>query len=249
MAAPEVLHVPWPMPPWVRAAVTTRKGGISAPPFDFNNLAAHVGDREGAVKANRESLRQALHLKREPAWLEQVHGSTVVRADTVGEIAPQADASVTSVAGVACTVLVADCVPVLLCDRVGARVGAAHAGWRGMSAGVIEATVQALGVSPASLVAWLGPAIGPEHYEVGDEVREAFVGPFPETAKAFGVSGPGKWRANLFGLALHRLRRAGVVRVLGGGVSTFSDPAHFFSYRRDGRTGRMAAMIWITDAP
>lgn len=249
---PELIFPTWPVPTWVRAVCTTRHGGVSEPPFDQQNLAAHVGDDAGAVRDNRANLVRVLGLAREPAWLAQVHGATVVRAEKVAERAggtpPDADASVTSRAGHACAVLVADCLPVLFCDRSGHRVGAAHAGWRGLAGGVLEATVDAMGVAPASVLAWLGPAIGPERFEVGREVRSAFVDQDLGAAECFrlmpGTDGA-KYLCDLFKLARRRLARIGVTQVHGGGICTASDPASFYSYRRDGRTGRMAALIWM----
>jgi hypothetical protein len=246
----ELLFPSWPAPPVVRAVCTTRRGGCSEPPFAGNNLAAHVGDDPGAVRDNRAALRVALGLAREPLWLAQVHGATVVRADRhlPASAPPEADASVTSVPDLACAVLVADCLPVLFCDRSGHRVAAAHAGWRGLAAGVLEATVDALGVAPASVLAWMGPAIGPERFEVGPEVRAAFVAHDPDAAACFvphGAAADERYLCDLFALARRRLARIGVSQVHGGGLCTASDAERFFSYRRDGRTGRMAALIWV----
>jgi len=250
---PELIFPSWPAPPAVRAVCTTRRGGVGEPPFDTLNLAAHVGDDAGAVRDNRAALQRALRLEREPAWLEQVHGATVARADLVMERTagpPQADASVTSQPQVACAVLVADCLPVLFCDRSGHRVAAAHAGWRGLAAGVLEATVDALGVAPASVLAWFGPAIGPERFEVGPEVRAAFVDRDLGAAECFTPrlgtpAGEDKHLCDLYALARRRLAAVGVTQVHGGGLCTMSDAESFFSYRRDGRTGRMAALIWL----
>lgn len=247
---PELMFPSWPAPRWVRAVCTTRRGGVGEPPFDRQNLAAHVGDDAGAVRDNRAMLKLALKLKHEPCWLDQVHGATVVRAEHVaqraGDPPPQADACVTSKDDLVCAVLVADCLPVLFCDRSGHRVAAAHAGWRGLSQGVLEATVDAMGVAPASVLAWLGPAIGPDKFEVGPEVRAAFVDRDPGAAECF-KPGPaeGKHMADLFALARRRLAAVGVTQVHGGGICTASDPESFFSHRRDGRTGRMAALIWM----
>jgi len=242
---PELHAVTWPAPRWVRAVYTTRRGGVSDEPFAAQNLAAHVGDDLGAVRDNRAALRTALGLAREPAWLAQVHGTTVVHAEAVGVPPPEADASVTSVPGLACAVLVADCLPVLFCDRAGARVAAAHAGWRGLAAGVLEAAVDGLGVAPASVSAWLGPAIGAERFEVGPEVRAAFVDHDPAAAADFRAGAGDRWHADLYALARRRLAALGVGQVHGGGECTASDPERWFSHRRDGRTGRMAALIWI----
>ncbi|WP_166259124.1 peptidoglycan editing factor PgeF [Marinobacter salicampi] len=244
-----VLKPDWPAPASVRALSTTRLGGVSDAPWDSLNLGSHVADDELHVMANRRLL--ASHAGLEPAqihWLEQVHGNHVHRADGASRIeTPCADACMTVTPNQACAILTADCLPVLLCDVSGTRVGAAHAGWRGLSGGVLEALVACL--SPAhELMAWLGPAIGPRHFEVGPEVRETFVASYPDAGQAFTVSGdrPGHYLADLWELARQRLRRAGVTQIYGGGICTVSDPARFFSYRRDGKTGRMATLIWLT---
>lgn len=226
------LHPDWPAPPGVRALMTTRDTDL-------------------------ESLR----LPSEPQWLDQVHGTNVVRLSAPGircaspaceapELPSRADASWTTEPGIVCVAKSADCLPVLFCADDGSAVGAAHAGWRGLAAGVLEATVAAMGVAPARLMAWMGAAIGPASFEVGPEVREAFIVTDPAAAQNFQARHPGgsrdpeKYLANLYGLSRQRLARAGVLRVYGGGLDTFADPQRFFSYRREGRTGRMAAMIW-----
>lgn len=231
----------WPAPSPVRAVTTTRRGGCSRPPFDDFNLADHVGDAADTVAKNRAILRERLALPSEPAWLTQVHGRRVVEAGGPA----RADAAFTCHAGVVCAVLTADCLPVLLCDRAGSCVAAAHAGWRGLAAGVLEATVAALPVATAELLAWLGPAIGPQAFAVGEDVRAAFVGPDPDSAAAFRAAGPGRWYADLYRLAGLRLRALGVGGVYGGGECTFHDRERFYSYRRDGTCGRMASLIWI----
>lgn len=234
----------WPAPAAVRAASTTRLGGASRGPYAGFNLAAHVGDEPGAVAANRGLLMRELELPAEPSWLQQVHGPSVVPARVSG--APmEADASFRMGPGAVCAVLTADCLPVLLCDRDGTRVAAAHAGWRGLAAGVLEAAVDALQVPGARLLAWLGPAIGPENFEVGDEVRARFVAHDPAAATAFRPSPAGRWLADLYTLARQRLAERGVTEVYGGGLCTFSDRRRFYSYRRDGTTGRMATLIWL----
>ena len=231
----------WPAPAGVRAAVTTRAGGVSLPPYDSLNLGTNTDDSPEAVAENRRLLRHALALPAEPAWLWQVHGVTVVRA----ERAPaEADASWTDRPGVVCAVLTADCLPVLFCDRAGEAVAAAHAGWRGLANGVLEATVAAMGCPPAELMAWLGPAIGPDAFEVGDEVRARFLAQDAACGDCFRPSPQGRWLADLYALARRRLRTLGLERVYGGGFCTFHDRERFFSYRRDGRTGRMASLIW-----
>lgn len=235
----------WPAPTRVRALVTTRGGGVSAAPYASLNLGDHVGDDPAAVAENRAVLRGALPA--EPVWLNQVHGSGIVDADCASGI-PAADGSVARNAGTVCAVLTADCLPVLLCDRAGTVVAVAHAGWRGLAGGVVEAAVRAMDVDPVEVLAWLGPAIGPRAFEVGGEVRRIFVAQDPAAELAFvPQAGPpaDKWLADIYLLARQRLARIGVTRVFGGGLCTFSDAERFYSYRRDGVTGRMASAIWL----
>lgn len=231
----------WPAPRNVHALSTTRKGGVSTGPYAALNLGDHVGDDPQAVAANRSSLQQELG-DVVPRWLKQVHG---VRVAGDGESTWQpADAAVTAKRGAACVIMTADCLPVVFCDRAGTRVAAAHAGWRGLAAGVLEATLQSMGTQ--DVLAWMGPAIGPQAYEVGAEVREAFVGHSAEAAKAFlPGKAEGKWWCDLYGLARLRLEAAGVMDIYGGGFCTFTDRERFFSFRRDGETGRMATLIWL----
>lgn len=239
----------WPAPATVKALQTTRNGGGSVAPYASFNLGSHVGDNPLTVSRNRMLL--APLLPSEPVWLNQVHGITVSDAGRSGCL-PEADASVSSHSGAVCVVMTADCLPILLCDVGGTVVGAAHAGWRGLCDGVIEATVQAMRVPAPTLMAWLGPAIGPGKFEVGDEVRAAFVAQQPQAAEAFvpsasGVPGAdGKWLADLYQLARLRLNSLGITRVYGGELCTYSDPARFYSYRRDGATGRMGTFIWLS---
>lgn len=233
----------WPAPADVRAVMTTRGGGVSEAPWASLNLATHVGDDPAAVAENRRLLRVALELPAEPSWLNQVHGREVARLG--GILPPAADAAVAFERGAVCAVLVADCLPVFLANREGDRVGLAHAGWRGLAAGVVEATVVALGCDPAHLVAWLGPAIGPQAFEVGDEVRAVFVTDDRAAAAHFTAGPEGRWFADLPALARRRLMACGVASVHGGGHCTVSDPTRFYSYRRDGVTGRMAALAWL----
>lgn len=230
----------WPAPASVRACVTTRAGGVSLAPFDSLNLGDHVEDAPLAVAANRQVLVDALGCR--PAWLQQVHSADVVEADS--RCVPTADASWTATPGTACAVLTADCLPALFCDRAGTRVAAAHAGWRGLAAGVLEASVASMQCETENILAWLGPAIGPQAFEVGDEVRDVFLRDMPEAELAFVQGRPGKWMADIYLLARLRLVRAGVAAVHGGGFCTFSDRERFYSYRRDGTTGRMASLIW-----
>lgn len=236
----------WPAPARVRALSTTRLGGVSPAPWDSLNLGIHVEDDPARVAANRAILRA--RLPAEPAWLNQVHGTCVVDAATVTGT-PDADAAVTRTPGAVCVVMTADCLPVLLCDRAGTVVGAAHAGWRGLHAGVIEATLAAMQVPPGEVLAWLGPAIGPAAFEVGDDVRTAFMAEDPAAASAFRPGAvSGKWWADLYVLARLRLARSGVAGVTGGGLCTVADRRRFFSYRRDGLTGRMASLVWLAAA-
>jgi hypothetical protein len=232
----------WQAPPRVKAVITTRAGGFSSGPYASLNLGLRTGDDAAAVARNRARLRSVL--PQEPKWLRQVHGSAVIDADAVAASAPEADASVARSPGNVCAVLIADCVPVLFSNRAGSVVAVAHAGWRGLAHGVIERTLAAIGEEPSELVAYLGPGIGPGAFEVGAEVREAFLARAREDAAAFSPHAPGKWLADLFMLARNRLQRAGVGETSGGGMCTYSDPARFFSYRRDRTTGRMAALIW-----
>ena len=235
----------WPAPAGVRALVTIRSGGVSAAPYASLNLGDHVGDDPVAVAENRAVLRRALPA--EPVWLNQVHGSGIVDADCVSGI-PAADGSVARKAGTVCAVLTADCLPVLLCDRSGTVVGAAHAGWRGLAGGVLEAAVKAMAVDPAEILAWLGPAIGPRAFEVGGEVRHVFMAQDTAAERAFlpqALPSTDKWLADIYLLARQRLARVGVTRVFGGDLCTFGDAGRFYSYRRDGVTGRMASLIWL----
>jgi polyphenol oxidase len=244
----------WPAPPNVRAAFTLRSGGASEPPFDTLNLGAHVGDDARAVAHNRKLVSEALRLPAEPAWMEQVHGIEVRDLDlpkSAGHPASTAgaDAAFTRREGNVCVVQVADCVPVLLSARDGSVVAVAHAGWRGLAAGVLEATVRRLAIEPRALLAWLGPAIGPAHFEVGDEVRRAFLAHDAAASAAFVANARGRWQCDLAALARARLAALDVAAVYGGNWCTYADASRFFSYRRDGRCGRMAALIWRQEQP
>jgi YfiH family protein len=240
----DLIRPDWPAPPGVRAASTLRTGGVSRGPFDTFNLAAHVGDDPAHVHENRKRLREQLRLKAEPFWLSQVHGTRVIRTSAPGA-APEADAAYTIDSEEVCAILTADCLPVLFAARDGTRIAAAHAGWRGLSAGVLEETVRTLGVPPTQLIAWLGPAIEQEHFEVGDEVRAAFLAHDAAAASAFVPHGQGKWLADLYAIARQRLRRLGLEAISGGDRGTYRERAAFFSHRRDGRCGRMATLIWM----
>ena len=246
MALPDYCIVPdWPAPVSVKALQTTRHGGISAAPYDTFNLGLHVGDAPLAVARNRQML--APLLPSEPVWLEQVHGTVVANADTAGCDIPQADACVARHRGAVCVVMTADCLPVLLCDEAGTVVGAAHAGWKGLVAGVVEATVTAMNVQPQKLMAWLGPAIGQDAFEVGAEVRAAFIAHQALAAEAFMAQGEqGKHKADIYLLARQRLQALGINRIYGGTFCTYHQKDKFFSYRRDGVTGRMGTFIWLS---
>ncbi|MES2870911.1 MAG: peptidoglycan editing factor PgeF [Pseudomonadota bacterium] len=231
----------WPAPAGIRACVTTRAGGVSLAPFDSFNLGDHVDDDPVAVAHNRQRLTHIFDVQ--PAWLSQVHGVVVVPANP--EHIAEADASWTATPGIACTVMTADCLPALFCNRAGTRVAAAHAGWRGLAAGVLEATAQSLNVESQDILVWLGPAIGPKAFEVGAEVREVFIEDLPQSAEAFVPSvNPGRFMADIYELARLRLARYGITAVYGGGFCTVTDP-RFYSYRRSPRTGRFASLIWI----
>ena len=238
----------WPAPPSVRALSTTRHGGHSDAPYASFNLSDYVGDAPSAVARNRELLYLQADLPSAPHWLRQVHGTRVLDLDIPVDtpaMPPEADAASTTTRGKVCAVQTADCLPVLLCDTSGTRVAAVHAGWRGLAAGVIEAAVTHLATPAAQILAWLGPAIGANAFEVGHEVRDAFVKDALETSCCFRAHGSGKWYADLSQLARMRLQRAGVTQVYGGGWCTFSYTQEFFSFRRDKVTGRMATLIWL----
>ncbi|PJG59578.1 peptidoglycan editing factor PgeF [Aeromonas cavernicola] len=237
----------WPAPAHVKALSTTRDGGVSIGPFAGLNLGSHVGDALSQVETNRTRLQQAAQIPSPLHWLNQVHGTVVHPLSNHDEQAPDADAACAHQARQACIVMTADCLPVLFCDRAGSVVAAAHAGWRGLKEGVLEASIAAMGCEPSEILAWLGPAIGPTAFEVGGEVREAFMVEQAEAAAAFVPSlNEGKWLADIYQLARLRLARAGVNAVYGGEYCTFSDREQFYSYRRDGQTGRMASLIWLT---
>lgn len=239
MTAVRWLEADWPAPPGVVAGTTLRAGGVSRGTWASLNLGAHVGDDADSVQANRARFVEACGLPAEPPWLNQVHGTQVAAAGGAAPARP-ADAIVGNRPGAVCAVLTADCLPVVFASGSGEEVGAAHAGWRGLSAGVLEATVAAFEAAPRDLLAWLGPAISQAAFEVGGEVREAFADEDPGSAAHFRQNERGRWQADLYGLARRRLERCGVIRVFGGGRCTFSEPGAFFSYRRDGQCGRMA---------
>jgi len=232
----------WPAPARVRSLITTRNGGASTGAYASFNLGRLTDDNRAAVDANHRQLDCLL--PQPPRWLRQVHGSRVVIADELAEVA-QADASIARRTATVCAIMVADCMPVLLCDRSASVVGVAHAGWRGLSSGVVENTVRAMQVDPSQLLAYLGPAIGPAAFEVGADVRDAFVAAAPAASAAFKPQRPGKWLADLFELGRQRLAACGVSAVFGGGLCTYGHPDRFFSHRREPASGRMAALIWL----
>ncbi|WP_122096177.1 purine nucleoside phosphorylase YfiH [Rahnella sp. Larv3_ips] len=235
----------WPQPASVRSCATTRKGGISLPPYGSLNLGSHVGDEPEIVSANRQRLIALGGLPAAPHWLEQIHGTDVVRLTSHTPVVPTliADAAYTCEPGVVCAAMTADCLPVLFCSRSGDEVAAAHAGWRGLCAGVLENTVAQFEAAPEQIMAWMGPAIGPAHFEVGGEVREAFVAADSAASAAFTPAGA-KFMADIYQLARLRLQSAGVTAIYGGEYCTVSDNTQFYSYRRDGITGRQASLIW-----
>jgi len=234
----------WPAPATVRSLLTTRQGGVSQGVYSSFNLGNHVGDDPVSVATNRARVGNWVG---KAVWLDQVHGTRVVDAARYGssDSPPQADAAFAREPGLACVVMTADCLPVLFCNESGTVVAAAHAGWRGLLAGVLEETVRAMAVPAITVMAYLGPAIGPQAFEVGDEVRAAYVAENSAAAAAFKPAAPGKWLADIYLLARQRLAGQGVELIYGGSFCTVSDPERFFSYRRDGQTGRMAAMIWL----
>lgn len=241
----DIILPDWPAPAGVCAAQSTRTGGSSRAPWHSLNLGTHVGDHIASVRTNRELLAACLNLPSEPVWLEQVHGIRVLTLPAENDNVI-ADAVVSRTPGQVCAVMTADCLPVLFCDEAGTVVGAAHAGWRGLAAGVLEATLLEMNVAPESVMAWLGPAIGPHAFEVGDDVRDTFIAHSALAKDAFVAAG-NKWLADIYHLARLRLAAAGVHHIYGGEYCTLSDAERFFSYRRDGQTGRMATLVWLDE--
>lgn len=239
--AEHFLFPDWPAPACVHAATTLRTGGVSRGPYTSLNPALHVGDDREAVMQNRRLIRDRLALPSEPVWLEQIHGNKVVKAGPMSGV-PQADASYTGEPGLVCAVLTADCLPLLLCSMDGVLVAAVHAGWRGLLDGVIRNTVAAL--DRTDLLAWLGPAIGPDRFEVGEEVRAAFMQKSSAFAEAFKPQANGKWLADIYRLARIDLNMLSVTNIYGGRFCTVTEQDRFYSYRRDTVTGRMATLIW-----
>ena len=234
----------WPLPPSVRACSSTRIGGVSEAPYDSLNLGAHCGDNQAHVDENRARVYQAAGFPQQPVWLEQVHGRDVLKLTGEPPASKRADAAWTNQRGTVCAVMTADCLPVLFCNKVGTEVAAAHAGWRGLCDGVLEETVASFSDAPENIIAWMGPAIGPTAFEVGAEVREAFMARDAQAGSAFVPKGE-KYMANLFELARQRLGNVGVTQLYGGDRCTYSEPEEFFSWRRDRTTGRLASFIWL----
>jgi len=235
----------WPAPKNVKALQSTRRGGVSLPPYESLNLGDHVGDNPLLVARNRQQFSAIF--PSEPVWLKQVHSTTVINAAQAACV-PTADASFSRQADAVCVVMTADCLPILLCDQDGTVVAAAHAGWRGLCDGVIETTVATMKVPGEYLMAWLGPAISQAAFEVGDEVRAAFMAHDPQAKLAFSPTADGKWMADIYWLACQRLQALGITQIYGGNLCTYQDKERFFSYRRDGVTGRMATFIWLAKA-
>jgi len=233
----------WPAPDKIKAGTTTRLGGVSKNSFASLNLAMHVNDETAAVEQNRDKLKMMLELPSEPRWLDQVHGCDVA---TDNNLLTKADAAVTATANTVCAVLTADCLPVLICDRDATCVAAVHAGWRGLAAGVVTSTIRKMPVAVDQLLVWLGPAIGPDAFEVGDDVRDAFMQLGQSFSDAFEQRENGKWLLDIYRAARIQLQQAGIEAVYGGGFCTFSDAERFYSYRREKTTGRMASLIWKT---
>lgn len=244
LRAPGFIRPHWPAPANVRALVTTRTGGYSTGPYASFNLAAHTEDNPVAVHRNRELLQQHFILPVEPVWLQQVHSNRIIEAQSAATGA-EADASWSRTSGNVCVVMTADCLPLLICNQDGSEVAAAHAGWRGLHAGIITNTVSVLESDPAELMVWLGPAIGPQAFEVGEEVRQAFSDNNSENASAFYQTDKRHWLCDIYQLARIELTGLGITSVFGGNECTYSDKLRFYSYRRDGVTGRMASLIWL----
>ena len=243
MIKPQYESLDWPVPPNVRAYFTRRHGGESQSPYDSLNLSQAVEDSQSAVLNNRLRIAQALSLPGAPVWLQQIHSPRVIDAACYSTLT--ADAAVVFQPGVVCTVLTADCLPLLLCATDGTCVGASHCGWRGIVAGIVENTVQRLGQPPEKLLAYLGPSIGPYAYEVGEDMRRTVLSRIPDAARAFRPIAAHRWHANLYTMVRLQLQSLGVHAIYGDERCTFSEVEHFFSYRRDGKTGRMASFIWL----
>jgi YfiH family protein len=240
----ETIQANWRAPPAIHACCTTRRGGVSQAPFDDFNLGLHVGDRDADVVQNRRRLREALVLPSEPCWINQTHGIHAVTLERDGN--RDADAAITREPGRVVVVMTADCLPILLCNRAGSEVAAIHAGWRGLQAGVIEATIAALHSPARNLLAWIGPGISQANFEVGDEVHAAFIDRVANAQACLSANRPGHWLCDLAGLAESVLRTAGIAEVARAPYCSYGDADLFYSYRREPVTGRMASLIWIT---
>lgn len=240
----ELIVPEWPLPPGVAACSSTRIGGISSGPYASLNLGAHCGDNLDDVEENRRRLFADARMPSAPVWLEQVHGEAVLRLRDEPYASKRADASWSDTPGLVCAVMTADCLPVLFCNQAGSEVAAAHAGWRGLCGGVLEQTVAHFKDRPENIMAWLGPAIGPQAFEVGNDVRDAFIAKDNNAERAFRPVGE-KYFADIYQLARQRLNNAGVTKIYGGDRCTFTEKRDFFSYRRDRITGRMASFIWL----
>lgn len=243
--ADSLIRPDWPAPANVQAVVTTRQGGVSLPPYDSLNLGDHVGDAPENVAQNRQRLITSARLPSMPLWLRQTHSTIVINSQS-WQAKTEADAIISTAQDRVCAVMTADCLPVLLCHRSGSEVAAIHAGWRGLCDGIIEQTVARLAGSPADYLAWLGPAIGATQFEVGEEVRNAFLAHSTDASVAFKTSRPGHFMADIYSLGRQRLNACGIADMYGGDYCTVSQPEKFFSYRRDDVTGRMASLIWLT---
>lgn len=233
----------WPAPDNIKAFTSTRQQGVSEGTYASFNVAGHVEDQPDHVQQNRAILKEQLNLPSEPLWLEQVHGVNAVDVASTTDVV-QADASFADQPNQVCVVMTADCLPLLICNKQGTKLAAAHAGWRGLKDGVIESTIAALQENPDDVLVWLGPAIGPDAFEVGDEVRQQFIDEHAEAAQAFVQNKPGHWLADIYQLARIRLKQMNIHQIYGGGFCTYTDKERFYSYRRDGATGRMASLIW-----
>ncbi|MCK5895497.1 MAG: peptidoglycan editing factor PgeF [Cocleimonas sp.] len=246
-------HIPaeWLTPNWkaphnVKAMMTTRQGGVSQAPFDSMNLGDHVEDDALSVRQNRASLKERLKLPNEPLWLMQTHGTIIANADISHNGKIEADASIAHNTGSVCAVMTADCLPVLFCNQQGTAIAAAHAGWRGLHAGILEQTAMSLGCPTSEVMAWFGVAIGAAYFEVGSEVRDAFITVQEDAKKAFvATNNNGKWMADIYLLARLRLEAVGVTQITGGDYCSYQHKERFYSYRREAKTGRMASLIWL----
>lgn len=235
----------WPAPTKIHAVCTTRVGGISQSPYHSLNLGDHVGDDPIAVTQNRHTLSKALHLPSPPCWITQVHGVRVINTQN-WQTGEEADGIYTTIPNAICAVMTADCLPILLCDKKGQYVAAIHAGWRGLADGIIESTIAQAPCDPKEIMAWLGPAIGPKSFEAGDDVRNIFLSQNPADESGFSILGNSKWLVDMYHIARQRLNAVGVSNIYGEVECTVLNPERFFSFRREGITGRMASLIWIS---